>query len=124
VTALGRIRATRLFDIGANVTINSGAPYSETLGGDVLGNGRGRARPDGVGRNTLQGPPFADLDLRLSRDVKLPSARTLVVALDAFNVTNRVNYTNFMGTVGSPLFSQPIAAGPPRQIQGSVRVTF
>jgi hypothetical protein len=26
------------------------------------------------------------------------------VAVDAFNVTNRVNYATFVGTIGSPLF--------------------
>ena len=46
-------------------------------------------------------------------------ARNLVVTLtsggDAFNLTNKVNYANFVGTRGSPLFLQPISARSPRR---------
>lgn len=123
LTALARIAGLRLVDVGVGVTLNSGAPYSETLGGDVYANGRGRARPPGVGRNTLQGPGYADLDLRLSREVRLAQGHT-TIALDAFNLSNRVNYTTIVGTRGSPLFGQPIGAREPRQLQASVQIAF
>jgi hypothetical protein len=48
----------------------------------------------------------------------------MTVALDAFNVLNRVNYGNFVGTLGSPLFGQPVSARAPRQLQLSARVNF
>jgi hypothetical protein len=35
-----------------------------------------------------------------------------------------VNYTTYVGTVGSPLFGQPVAARPPRQLQLSARIKF
>ena len=41
-------------------------------------------------------------------------ARVVTLALDAFNVLNRVNYGNFVGTLGSPLFGQPVSARAPR----------
>ena len=45
---LGRISAAAVADFGIGVTMNSGGPYTETLGEDVDNNGRGRARPIGA----------------------------------------------------------------------------
>ena len=93
----------------------------------MYNNGRGRARPTGVARNTLDAARSAQLDLRLSRQVKMgggKDARTVTLAVDAFNVLNRVNYGNFVGTQGSPLFGQPVSARAPRQLQFSARVKF
>ena len=46
----------------------------------------------------------------------------MTVALDAFNVLNRVNYVNYVGTLSSPLFGQPVTARAPRQLQLSVQL--
>lgn len=125
---LGRVASVKRIDFGLGLTLNSGAPYSETLGEDVFNNGRGRARPAGVSRNTLSTPGYGSLDVRASRDVKLggpkTSPRTIAFALDGFNVLNRTNYSAFVGTVGSPLFQRPIAASAPRQVQFSARLKF
>jgi hypothetical protein len=124
---LGRMSVVKAIDLGIALTLNSGGPFTETLGADVYNNGRGRARPAGVGRNTLEGAGFATFDLRASRDVKLGTggeARTITIGLDAFNVLNRVNYGSYVGTVGSPLFALPVSARPPRQLQLSARVKF
>ena len=51
-------------------------------------------------------------------------ARALTFGLDAFNVLNRVNYGSFVGTLGSPLFGQPVSARAPRQLQFSARIKF
>ena len=120
--------AVHWVDFGVGLTMNSGSPYNETLGGDVYNNGRGRARPAGVSRNSLETSGYASLDLRASRDVKVgnakQTARTITLAVDAFNVLNHVNYGSFVGTVGSPLFAQPVSAIAPRQLQVSARVRF
>jgi outer membrane receptor protein involved in Fe transport len=124
---LGRASAG-IMDFGVGLSMNSGTPYTETLGLDVFNNGRGQARPAGVARNTLEGAGFAALDLRASRELTLGArtadGRTLTLAIDAFNVTNRVNETSYVGTVGSSLFGQPVAARPPRQLQFSARFKF
>ena len=53
---------------------------------------------------------------------RLPIAGHL--ALDAFNVTNRVNYVTYTGNLSSPFFGHAVAAKPPRRLQLSVRFTF
>ena len=117
-----------LVDLGVGLSLNSGAPYTETLGQDVYSNGRGRARPAGVARNSREGDGFASLDLRASRDLKLGAGnqktRSMTLALDAFNLLNRVNYASYVGTLGSPLFGTPVTARPPRQLQFSARMKF
>jgi hypothetical protein len=124
---LGSMAPGRSINVGIGLTMNSAGRYTELLGQDIYNNGRGHARPAGVGRNTLDGAGFAQLDLRVSRDVKTghgQDGHTFTFALDAFNVLNRVNYGTFVGTLGSPLFGQPISARPPRQMQVSVRLAF
>jgi hypothetical protein len=125
---LGRLNITHLVDVGTGITLLSGAPYSETLGLDLFNNGRGSARPAGVGRNTLQGSGSANVDLRLSRDLKLGSdksnSKSVTLALDVFNVLNRVNFVNYQGVVTSPFFGRPLGASAPRQLQLSARVKF
>ena len=102
---LGRVTAVKWVDLGAGVTLNSGAPYSATLGADIYNNGRGRARPPGVSRNSLEMASYASVDLRASHELDLggtnASKRTLTLAFDAFNVLNHVNYATYVGTVGS-----------------------
>jgi hypothetical protein len=123
---LGRT-SLKLFDLGVGLSMNSGGPYNETLGGDPFNNGRGRARPAGVPRNSLETTGFASLDLRASRDLKLGAgkdAREITLGVDAFNVLNHVNYGSFVGTRSSPLFGQPVSARAARQLQFSARVKF
>jgi hypothetical protein len=125
---LGRLSPTHLFDVGLGITMSSGAPYTETLGVDLFNSGRATARPTGVARNSLQGAGAATVDLRLSRDVTFgkgtPKPRTVTLALDLFNALNRVNFINYVGTVSSPLFGQPLGASAPRQLQLSARIKF
>jgi hypothetical protein len=124
---LGRVAATRLVDLGVGLTMNSSGPYTELLGADLYNNGRGGARPPGVTRNTLTGAGYSQLDLRVSHEFRRGNqkgGRSVVLALDAFNVLNEVNYATFVGTVGSPLFGQPVSARPPRQFQLSAHVGF
>jgi hypothetical protein len=125
---LGRVTAIKWVELGVSLTVNSGAPYTELLGGDPYNNGRGRARPAGVARNSLDATGYSSLDLRASRELKVggtrEATRTMTFSLDAFNVLNRVNYGSFVGTVGSPLFGRPVSALAARQLQLSARVKF
>jgi outer membrane receptor protein involved in Fe transport len=122
---LGTFMRIPIVRVGIGVTMNSAGRYTETLPGDVFNNGRGGARPPGVGRNTLVGAGYAQVDLRASHTFELAGKdRACVLSLDAFNVLNRVNYAGFVGILDSPLFGQPISARPPRQVQVSLGLTF
>jgi hypothetical protein len=79
-------------------SLQSGRFYSATIGGnsDVNNDGNTRNdRPPYVGRNTFEGPGYAAVDLRVSRDILLYHERAkLRLIFEAFNLTNRVNVGN------------------------------
>jgi hypothetical protein len=126
---LGGISPGKGFSFGIAISLNSGMPYSITTGQDDNHDGLANDRPPGVPRNTLQGPGYADVDLRLSRDFYLARSKrekgpTLTAAIDAFNAFNRVNYTGYVGNLSSPFFGKPVSANPPRRLQLSLRFRF
>jgi hypothetical protein len=125
---LGTVHVAKYFDFGIGYFANTGTPYTETTGRDDYRTGYANARPPGVARNSLQGPGFSELDLRWSHEVALQKrakeGAKLSLALDAFNVTNSVNYTTYVGNISSPFFGKPVAAKPSRRLQFSVRFSF
>jgi hypothetical protein len=125
---LGAFKLGRLLNLGVGITAGSGMPYTMTTGRDDNRDGLANDRPAGVPRNSLQGPAFVELDLRWSYDWRLQKAKKdgakMTFALDAFNVSNRVNYVTYTGNLSSPFFGQAVAAKPPRRLQLSTRFTF
>ncbi len=79
----------------------SGRGYSyDIFGGTRLAGGRESINGSGgsvvlptVGRNTLRLPDAMNLDVRLSRSFHLRETVRMRCAVEAFNVTNRVNYS-------------------------------
>jgi outer membrane receptor protein involved in Fe transport len=128
VEAFGALTPGAGVTIGVSATVASGRPYSLTTGTDLFHTGTANARPPGVARNSLEGPGFADVDLRASRDFELPSAsgrkHTLNLGVDVFNALNHVNYNYYVGNLSSPFFGQAISANPPRRVQFSLRVRY
>jgi len=106
----------------------SGRPYSLRTGRDDYNTGQTNARPPGVGRCTLEGPGYVDVDVRWSHAFDLPMASkdkaTTTIGVDAFNVLNHVNYSNYVGNISSPFFGRAISAQPPRRLQLSFRFKF
>ena len=126
---LGTLTLRRYFKLGASMLLTSGSPYNETTGRDDNRDGFANDRPAGVRRNSLQGPGYAYMDLRWSRDFFLVAAKkdkgpTVTLSFDAFNLLNRVNYTTYVGDLSSPFFGKPTAAQPPRRLQASFRFRF
>jgi hypothetical protein len=127
---LGTINPGKLFNLGVSVSVYSGQPYTLTTGIDQFHTGTANARPAGVSRNSLQGPAYADLDLRWSREFTLLKGKKkdegvkATLAVDAFNILNEVNYSSFIGNLSSPFFGQAVAAQPPRRLQLSFRLKF
>jgi hypothetical protein len=118
----GNSNVTKYLQIGLIVRASSGRPYTMTTGSDTFGTSLGNARPEAVPRNSLSAPGTNTFDLRVSRTFPLNSRTrkegpSISIALDAFNVTNRVNFNQFIGNLSSPFFGKPVSAGPARQLQ-------
>jgi outer membrane receptor protein involved in Fe transport len=127
---LGTVNPGKLLNIGVSISLYSGLPYTLTTGLDDFGTGTANARPLGVPRNSLEGPGYANVDLRWSHDFVLIKGKKKdgglrsTLALDAFNVFNHVNFVSFVGNELSPFFGQAVAAQPPRRLQLSFRLKF
>jgi hypothetical protein len=126
---MGNINPDHWLTLGVAATLYSGTPYTETTGDDNFHTGLGNARPAGVGRNKLQAGGVASLDLLWDHDFRLTketgdNAKILTAGVSGFNVLNRTNYTNYIGTVSSSLFTQPTAALSGRQLQFSLGFHF
>jgi hypothetical protein len=115
-------------DLGIGFTAASGLPYTLTLGEDIYNSGFNTARPPGVSRNMLQGPGYAEFDMRWSHDFflsrKANEGPTATLAVDAFNLPNRVNLSQFIGNEKSPFFGQAVSALPARRLQFTIRLKF
>jgi len=129
VNMLGTIQPGKLFNLGVGVFLGSRKPYTITTGRDDYHTGMANARPAGVGRNTLDGPAYAEYDLRWFRDFKLAPPRnevapTITASVDAFNILNHVNYPNYVGNLSSPFFGRATSSFAPRRLQFSARFNF
>jgi Carboxypeptidase regulatory-like domain len=126
---LGTINEDHWFNLGIAAKLYSGTPYTETSGNDTFNTGILNARPPGVGRNTLESGGNVQFDLRWSHDLlsnrKASDRRpSFSLSVDAFNITNRTNYTSYVGNVQSSFFEQPTAALPGRRLQFTGRIKF
>jgi len=73
-----------------------------------------------IGRNSVYGPHFFDVDLALMKDVKIGEHATFSFGAQAYNLFNHVNFDQPVNDVSNPLFGSSIAAvGPPTSLLGS-----
>ena len=126
---IGNIHPDHWLSFGVNATLYSGTTYTEITGNDDFHTGLGNARPNGVGRNTLHAGGVASLDLLYDHDFRLTKetgdkAKFLSAGISAFNVLNRTNFTNYIGTLSTSLFEHPTAALAGRQLQFSLGYRF
>ncbi len=80
-------------------------------------------RPGTLPRNAFRGPNFRSLDLRVSKLFQFGSRRLEIIA-EAFNGTNRVNYTGYTTSIQSAFFGRPQSASEARQVQLGARFDF
>jgi len=131
------------------VTAASGRPFTPLAGADLNGDGNGgafppdRARRDpadestSVGRNSETTAAQVNVDVRLSRRVKLRMHGTLDAMVEAFNLFNRANFieetnqssfvifgTGAFPTNPLPAYGRYTATLAPRQVQVAVKLGF
>jgi hypothetical protein len=135
--------------LGAVLTGHSGVPFNITTGTDNNLNGVSNDRPNLVPganvdssdmtnrasfsdpgrvpgdlpRNAGRGPDYWQLDARVAKRFRLGSV-SFEGLVEAFNVTNRVNFNNIVGNLASATFGRPNTAYDARQVQLGVRVEF
>jgi hypothetical protein len=116
--------------------VQSGRPLTATVNNDPNNDGNSSTdRPPYVGRNTITGPNFAQVDMRFTRDIHFWEHANLRLMFEAFNLTNRANYSTINTTqytftaatrafVTNPAFLQRTATFDPRILQLAAKFTF
>ena len=116
------------------VRARSGRPVDPRVDADVDGDRKLRERASSPGvileRNSFRLGSVASLDLSIAKEWEFGEGRRVAVALDVFNLTNRLNPKQYLQSYGAragqplPAFLRVVQASPPRQFQLSVRFTF
>jgi len=76
-----------------------------------------------AGRNILEGPGYANVNVALLKHVPLGAAR-LQLRAEAFNIFNRANFGLPDNFFGSPTFGRILTADAPRRVQLGARLLF
>ena len=113
----GPIFATPLTHIASSCTSAVNSPCLSTSqfapSGALTGFGT-------MGRNSVYGPHFFDVDLALMKDVKLGEHATFSFGAQAYNLFNHPNFDQPVNDISNPQFGLSIAAvGPPTSLLGS-----
>jgi hypothetical protein len=126
---------------------NTGEPYTLTTGRDDNMDTSTNDRPAGVPRNSLTGPGFFEMDMRLSKSIQLRSEEVFIegggtgpaagggyygqrtglrmtIRAEINNLLNKTNYQGYSGVQTSPFFGLPTRARDPRRVALSVRFDF
>ncbi len=123
----------RDFRFSSLVGIESGRAFTVFTGFDANADGNPLSdRPGFLGRNTLMGPGFASVDMRVARPIKFTERLNSEFSVDFFNLFNRVNVRNINTFFGNtdpsqapvPGFGTPSEVYNPRQIQFAMKLKF
>jgi hypothetical protein len=76
------------------------------------------------GRNTVEGPGMATVDLSIVKNTALRENATLQFRAEMFNTLNRTNFGLPDNFIGSPTFGQILSAGNPRRLQLALKLLF
>ena len=75
-------------------------------------------------RNMIIGPGSKQLNMQLSRYIKLSANRTLSLQISANNLLNTVNYAGVDTVVNSPTFGEVLSVRPMRSAQLNLRFRY
>ncbi len=77
-----------------------------------------------VGRNTIRGPDFFDVDASIFKDFFFTENWHLQFRAEAFNIENRPNFQNPAGSHSSGTYGRITAANDPRVLQFALKLFF
>jgi hypothetical protein len=105
---------------------NSGSPYTITTGEDDNRDQNTNDRPEGVARNSENGPRFFNVDMTLSKTYRLgaTSGTQVSVYANLQNAFNFVNLRNPSGVLTSSRFGIPTSAASARDVEVGMRYQF
>jgi hypothetical protein len=129
VAVLGDLKFSSL------ISLESGRFFTQYAGRDANSDGNPNSDRVGlVGRNTIQGPSYASVDVRLARDFPLGGKVRGELSVDVFNLLNRENVKDLNTNWGSenpnvqpsPLlgYLTPRDVFNPRQAQLGLKLRF
>ena len=73
-----------------------------------------------MGRNSVYGPNFWDVDMALMKDVAITEHVTFSFGAQAYNLFNHANFDQPVNDISNPQFGSSIATvGPPTSLLGS-----
>jgi hypothetical protein len=85
-------------------------------------------REGDLGRNTFNGPGFANTDFSIIKNIRTPwffgEAANVQFRTEFFNLFNRVNLGQVTSDMASPLFGKSTSTYPARDIQFALRIAF
>jgi outer membrane receptor protein involved in Fe transport len=130
-----QVAVLRHFKFSSLLTAQDSRRFNVFAGLDANGDGNPLSdRPGNLGRNTLKGPKFVTLDLRVARQFRLNERVSAEVIGDFFNLFNRVNVTDLNTVYGgidlsvapNPIlgFNTPRDASNPFQFQYGLKLRF
>lgn len=109
-------------ELSGIVSYRSGLPFSATTNA---------SRPDGKPfgfrpepRNARRGDSSFSIDVRFGKSVRFGNRHNAIAFVEIFNLTNQLNYGNYIGTITSSRFGEPTTATPKRRLQLGFRVDF
>ena len=77
-----------------------------------------------AGRNIARGPGLGNLDVALLKNFAFSERTRLQFRAEAFNLTNRANFSLPVNDLASPSFGRILEAGPSRLIQFGLKLFF
>jgi hypothetical protein len=73
-----------------------------------------------IGRNTLRGPHFFDVDMALMKNIAIKERLRFSFGVQAYNLFNHANFDQPVDDISNPQFGSSIAVvGPPTSLLGS-----
>ena len=130
-----QVQALGGFKVSSLLTAQGGRCFNVFAGLDANGDGNPLSdRPGNLGRNTLKGPRFVTLDMRVAREIRVAERVTAEFSGDFFNLLNRENVTDLNTVYGgtdlsvdpNPIlgFNTPRDASNPFQFQYGMKLRF